>query len=112
VSLRLVNRGNGSMAYREAVKLIQEVLEGVDADFVSYVVSRGIAIWQIIPRGLRSWVQLLMNRTAPHLNNITLDELYTAGEEARPDCAAIFDTEAGRKWLEFSFIPTVLAKGE
>jgi len=112
MSLRLVNKGNGSMAYREAVKLIQEVTEGADAEDIYHFVSKGKPIWQIIPRSLRSWAQLLMTRTAPHLGNITLDELYAAGIEARPDCASTFDTEAGREWLEFSFIPTVLAKGE
>lgn len=111
MSLRLVNKGNGSMAYREAVNLIKDITEGADAELVAYYVSRGLSIWQITPPKLRGWAQFLMTRTAPHLDNITFDELYTAGIEARPDCASIFDTEAGRKWLESSFLPE-LAKGE
>lgn len=112
LSLRLVNKGNGSMAYREAINLIKDVTEGADVELVSYYVSHGLSIWQITPPKLRGWARLLMTRTAPHLDNITLDELYAAGLEARPDCASILETELGRKWLEWSFIPTELAKGE
>jgi len=111
MSLRLVNKGNGSMAYREAIKLIQEVTEGADAELIDYFVSHDISVWQIIPRSLRTWAQFAMKMKSPHLDKLTFDELYSAGIEARPDCASILDTEAGRKWLEASFLPE-LAKGE
>jgi hypothetical protein len=108
MNLRLVNRPNGLMAYHEAVKLIKEVTEGADTEFMEYLVRRGISIWLMVPRSLHSWLRLAMNRRASHLSLITPDELCSAALEARPDCISIFNSEPGRKWLEASFLP----KGE
>lgn len=103
--LNLVNRNNHSLAYQEAVKLIKEVTEGADTEFVEYLVRRGISIWAMVPRSLHSWLRLALKVRASHFTSVTLDELYQAALEARPDCIGIFNSEPGRKWLEASFLP-------
>lgn len=108
VNLLMTNKGNGSASYREAVKLIKEVTEGVDTEFIDYLVRRKITIWQMLPRSVHSWLRLAMNVRAPHFGRVTVEELYAAGLEARPDCVGILDSDSGREWLEASF----LAKGE
>ncbi len=107
-TLRLTNPGNGSLAYREAIKLIQDVTAGADVDFIYYLVGRGMTIWDVVPPALKSWARFAMNTRSARLKDLTYDELYRAGIEARPDCGAILDTEQGHKWLEASFLP----KGE
>jgi len=102
---RVASLLNGSAHRHErAVALVREATAKFDADHVAYLIARDIRIWSLLPDRFNGQATTWLLGCA---DLITLSEAarLAAALEARPDCAPLLETAAGRRWFG-SLIPS------
>lgn len=102
--LRLVSNGfNHRNGYGKVVDLFAEVTHGFDTEHLTYVISRNITVWQIIPQGIVGLAKIGLRARVSNITQIPYDMLVKAAVEARPDCADLLQSPTGLRWLEHNF---------
>ena len=100
--VRIIRNGflNGVLQGRDerAMEAIKNLTEGIDAETIRYLVEHGVSLWSLWPKAasqmLRPWLSMYF-----WMASLTPDDLLNIAKAARPDCASVLDSEAGRSWL-------------
>ena len=89
---------SGKTLKEQAVELVATVTGRFDTDHIKYLVSRNIRLVDLMPEPLWSAQAAWLSRYVL-LAALSADDILEAAIEARPDCADILRSEAGRRWL-------------